>query len=773
MSATIDRARLAAAHEKAVQALVAAVHPEGYWEGRLSSSALSTATAVTVLCLARCERDAGRIAAGVTWLARTQNADGGWGDTPGSPSNLATALLALSALHLVEKHAPDAIYDSRAPSRDRRRPEEPPQGDGATEPFAAARPRAIGPGTVIRAQGYVLSRAGKKPADRVAAILRIYGEDRTFAVPILTNCALAGLVPWDAVPGLPFEMAALPHSWYRTLNLQVVSYALPALIAIGVLLGRRNPTRQPLLRALRRFVEPAALRKLERIQPEHGGFLDATPLTSFVAMSLLPLFGIWHPVVRRCLGFLRQSQRDDGSWPIDTNLSVWLTTGAVTALAAGGRLHRIDRERTQEWLLERQYHSTHPYTNAAPGGWAWTHCAGGVPDADDTAGALVALSLLKESRAADADLEPAPTAMAPSEPAPQGSEAPPAEVDQPAPEPESPAPQAAAAQPAPEPESPAPQAAAGKPSPKSAGPADMATAERAARALAGENGQLDLAGVMRLLRAAGAVPGLKGDAPEAPGPTNDPAEAAPTDDASEAAPAVGASAPSSGGRREEDAILSAGMCWLLGLQNADGGWPTFCTGWGQLPFDRSSPDITAHALRAVRAVGHENAGRGGDRAIARGLSYLANEQRVDGAWEPLWFGNQFAAGHANPVLGTARVLLALRDVAEGTAIASRGVGYLTVVQNPDGGWGGDRGVSSTVEETALATAALSEWHTVPEAGTSALRGVCYLVERVECGEWTRPAPIGLYFASLWYAEELYPLVWTVEALGRAMANHVL
>ncbi|MEZ6048428.1 MAG: hypothetical protein R3C11_23220 [Planctomycetaceae bacterium] len=41
------------------------------------------------------------------------------------------------------------------------------------------------------------------------------------------------------------------------------------------------------------------------------------------------------------------------------------------------------------------------------------------------------------------------------------------------------------------------------------------------------------------------------------------------------------------------------MNWLLDLQNRDGGWPTFCRGWGALPFDRSAPDLTAHALRAL------------------------------------------------------------------------------------------------------------------------------------------------------------------------------
>src|SRR4029079_14402375 len=39
--------------------------------------------------------------------------------------------------------------------------------------------------------------------------------------------------------------------------------------------------------------------------------------------------------------------------------------------------------------------------------------------------------------------------------------------------------------------------------------------------------------------------------------------------------------------------------WIRDLQNHDGGWPTFCRGWGHLPFDRSGSDLTAHNLRAL------------------------------------------------------------------------------------------------------------------------------------------------------------------------------
>src|SRR5690606_29187907 len=92
------------------------------------------------------------------------------------------------------------------------------------------------------------------------------------------------------------------------------------------------------------------------------------------------------------VGFLIRSMRADGSWPIDTNLATWGTTLACKALGT------MDAP-VRQWLLEQQYQHVHPFTNAAPGGWAWTDLPGGVPDADDTAGALGALKLHEEAGA--------------------------------------------------------------------------------------------------------------------------------------------------------------------------------------------------------------------------------------------------------------------------------------------------------------------------------------------------------------------------------------
>jgi hypothetical protein len=47
------------------------------------------------------------------------------------------------------------------------------------------------------------------------------------------------------------------------------------------------------------------------------------------------------------------------------------------------------------------------------------------------------------------------------------------------------------------------------------------------------------------------------------------------------------------------------------------------------------------------------------------------------------------------------------------------------------------------------------------------RGVAWLIEHTRQGTHFPASPIGFYFAKLWYWERLYPLVWTVSALGMA------
>src|SRR5581483_5167295 len=179
----------------------------GWWEGCLSSSALSTATAVSALALATGDN----VEAGLSWICANQNADGGWGDTVLSRTNISTTILCWCAFAI----------------------------SGANERYASS---------VKRAEEWLRGHAGGLDAAAlVPAVLRRYGSDRTFSVPILTVMAIAGKLgkgreAWRDIPQLPFELAALPHQLFGSIGLPVVSYALPALIAIGQVRHHLRPS---------------------------------------------------------------------------------------------------------------------------------------------------------------------------------------------------------------------------------------------------------------------------------------------------------------------------------------------------------------------------------------------------------------------------------------------------------------------------------------------------------------------------------------------------
>jgi squalene-hopene/tetraprenyl-beta-curcumene cyclase len=420
------------------------------------------------------------------------------------------------------------------------------------------------------------------------------------------------------VPQLPLELARAPHALYRWLNLTVVSYALPALIAIGLVRHRMRPTANPLLRRLREGSIEPLLRTALHMQPDNGGYEEATPLTAFVSLSLAAAGLVEHPIVRRAESFLVASMREDGSWPIDTNLATWVTTLAVNALARTPdpalALTGAQKESIRSWLLAQQYSEEHPLTRGEPGGWPWSDLPGAMPDADDTSGVLIALRRL--------------------------------------------------------------------------GGVDTACVTAAER----------------------------------------------------------------------------GIVWLARLQNRDGGIPTFARGWGKLPFDRSCPDITAHALQAYLEWEPDvsPALKRRMHAVMRGMvRYLRRSQTPDGAWSALWFGNQFEPNENNFSLGTARAVASLRAARriglEGMDNAvEKGTRWLVAAANDDGGWGGTKGLPSTMEETGTALAALAG---AAGCEDTVHRGIEWMAANTTAGSPMPCAPIGLYFARLWYSERLYPVLF--------------
>src|SRR4029077_13141485 len=146
-----------------------------------------------------------------------------WGDTVKSVSNISTTMLCRAAIHIA----------------------------GSADRFAEV---------LRRTDDWLGPRYGKSPEEQAESVRARYGKDRTFAVPILTTCALAGLVSWKEVQSLPFELACLPQSWFRFLRLHVVSYALPALIAIGQAVYHHRPPWNPVARLIRWLSRKKSLR---------------------------------------------------------------------------------------------------------------------------------------------------------------------------------------------------------------------------------------------------------------------------------------------------------------------------------------------------------------------------------------------------------------------------------------------------------------------------------------------------------------------------------
>lgn len=344
----IDKYKIASKNAK--ETLFSEMNEEGFWRGELSSSPVSTAVACIALHFYDKELYADKISLGLGYLAKS-SLNGGFADALGAKPNPTATILSLCAFNLYSKKYAKNIEQTKAYL-----------GDGWQEPKSIK-----------------------------ASILKIYGDDLTFSAPILAVCAAVGLLgdnAWNLVPKLPYQLAIIPKKFFALLKLPMVSYAIPALVCVGVC--RDFLARGKVSKFRRKFAE-ILLKKISAMQPKSGGFLEATPLTAFCAICLIISTFKEHSIVKNALKFIIKEQNE--SWAIDTNLCQWLSSLSVDALKAD--FSEEKRLRLLDFFEANVWREKHKFTGLIAGGFSWTNTDGGVPDADDTSGALVALYYLK------------------------------------------------------------------------------------------------------------------------------------------------------------------------------------------------------------------------------------------------------------------------------------------------------------------------------------------------------------------------------------------
>jgi squalene-hopene/tetraprenyl-beta-curcumene cyclase len=242
------------------------------------------------------------------------------------------------------------------------------------------------------------------------------------------------------------------------------------------------------------------------------------------------------------------------------------------------------------------------------------------------------------------------------------------------------------------------------------------------------------------------------------------------------------------GEGEQAACVERGLAWMLGMQNADGGFASFDRDndkeWlTHVPFadhnamiDPSTADITGRVLECLahfpRYDGQD--GRAGrDPVVSRALEFLKRDQDTDGSWYGRW--------GVNHIYGTWQALRGLAAAGEDqdAPYVRRAVSWLRARQNDDGGWGesiasytdpDQRGVGpSTPSQTAWAVMGLLVGAGPHDPAVE--RGVRYLVDgQDEAGTWEQALWTGTGFPRVFYLNyHLYRHTFPLMALGQYAA----
>ncbi|KAK5078987.1 hypothetical protein LTR51_001182 [Lithohypha guttulata] len=230
---------------------------------------------------------------------------------------------------------------------------------------------------------------------------------------------------------------------------------------------------------------------------------------------------------------------------------------------------------------------------------------------------------------------------------------------------------------------------------------------------------------------------------------------------------------------DSDCIIAA-VEWMLGMQCSDGGWASYEVDNNKLyinkiPFsdmnsfaDPSTADITARVVEALSLIlqhldetnskqrpSETRIGRRHDRiwiAVERAIDYLVSQQEHDGSWYGRW--------GCNYIFGTSTVLCSLEyfrgrnkyEVLDD--VVQRGIDFLDISQNGDGGWGESslsyktnkdkasqvsaelsgltEAADSTASQTAWALMALVAYRAPSDP--TVMKGIRYLLDTQTCRE---------------------------------------
>ncbi|MFE0805553.1 prenyltransferase/squalene oxidase repeat-containing protein [Streptomyces sp. NPDC058812] len=343
MSSETLKKRVAEAVARGTEYLYTQQRADGGWTDRLSSSAMPTALAV--LAFARAGRRTYReeIQDGLDWLRQNQREDGGWSVADADPpSDVSVTAFALAALKVLD-----------------------PQGSQ----------QAIDAGTAF------IDAGGGDAA--------VFPNVRTWRELVAITWAMEGLRDVEQQPVQPLEIMLLPAGMRAR-----ASIALPGVVALGIGQSRQLPAGRA-RRTVQRLAEQKGLDWLRTAMATNGG-IEECPLMAALVYTGLRVAGedVGPDIQRGCLEYLKETRRADGSWAIDRDLELAVTSYAVLALAESTDVANEPRlRRTRDWLLSAQWNGPFEPLKLPAGGWSWANPSGW-PESEDTAVVLTALSLL-------------------------------------------------------------------------------------------------------------------------------------------------------------------------------------------------------------------------------------------------------------------------------------------------------------------------------------------------------------------------------------------